>query len=306
MVVGENGLFFSAGENTQAEVKANNMTLLFGYQPDQHWNFYAGLAYQSFKASVQTRGVSYGLDNALGHYNAVMQQDESIGWVAGLAYQIPDIAFRAALTYRSEIKHSLATHEYGQSNILMLNGFDDPIFDTVTQNQVITPQSVNLDLQTGIAKGTLLFLNSRWVNWANFSIKPKFFGEVADMLGEAHATPDNLNGFDLLKYKDNQFSTTLGIAHKFNEQWAGNTSIGWDSGTGQYASTLSPTKGYWSYGIGLQYSPQTHYFIAGGLRYIQIGDAQAQSASSYGSNNSIADFKHNDSWAYGLKVGYRF
>lgn len=91
-----------------------------------------------------------------------------------------------------------------------------------------------------------------------------------------------------------------------NEHWSGNVSIGWDSGTGEYASTLGPTQGYMSYGVGLQYHPQPNYFIAAGLKYIQIGDAKAQSASAYGSKNAIADFNANDSWAYGLKIGYRF
>lgn len=302
----ESGMFFSAGENTEAEVKANNITFLMGYQPNQRWNLYGGLVYQSFKASVQTRGLSYGHKDGLGYYNAVMDQDESMGWLAGVAYQVPEIGLKAALTYRSKIEHSLRTHEYGQSNILMLNGFSRPDFDVFTQNKVITPQSVNLDLQTGVAKGTVVFLNSRWVNWAGFTIRPEFFAGVSEMLGQAQVTPDNPNGFDLLKYKDNQFSTNLGVGHKMNEHWSGNVSIGWDSGTGEYASTLGPTQGYMSYGVGLQYHPQPNYFIAAGLKYIQIGDAKAQSASAYGSKNAIADFNANDSWAYGLKIGYRF
>lgn len=34
-----------------------------------------------------------------------MSPDTAYGWMAGVAYSKPEIALKAALTYRSEIKH---------------------------------------------------------------------------------------------------------------------------------------------------------------------------------------------------------
>ncbi len=39
------------------------------------------------------------------------KEDDAYGWLAGVAYQIPEIALKAAVTYRSEIKHELDTSE---------------------------------------------------------------------------------------------------------------------------------------------------------------------------------------------------
>lgn len=300
------GLFFSEKDNTAAKVKSNNLSLLLGYQPTTNWNIYGGVAYQTFEASVQTRGLIYGGEAALGKYNANMEEDDSYGWIAGLAYQIPEIALKMSLTYRSEIEHSLVTREYGHSDILLTAGYSSADYDTLTNNKVVTPQSVNLDLQTGIAKNTTIFLNGRWVNWEGFTIKPEFFGRITEVLGQANLAPDNPHGFDLLKYKKDQYSATLGVARKFNEKWAGNINLGWDSGTGEYAPTLGPTKGNHSYGVGVQYSPQPNYFLAVGLKYIQIGNAKAQTAAAYGSEKYVANFQNNDGFAYGMKIGYRF
>ena len=82
--------------------------------------------------------------------------------------------------------------------------------------------------------------------------------------------------------------------------------MAWDSGAGDPTTTLGPTNGYWGLGLGLQFSPTPQYFIAGGLKYLIIGDAEAQTAAMYGTKKSIASFKDNHAWGYGLKVGYRF
>ncbi len=36
-----------------------------------------------------------------------LNEDEAFGWLAGFAYQIPEIALKTSVTYRSEIKHEL-------------------------------------------------------------------------------------------------------------------------------------------------------------------------------------------------------
>ena len=299
------GVFHNGTESTEVEVKTQSISMIFGYQPTENFNFYGGPVYQTAKGDVQLRGLAYGSTTALGAYNADMKEDSAVGWLAGLAYQIPEIALKASVTYRSEIDHELATNERGQSNILALAG-QMPIYDVDSTTKLSTPQSVNLDFQTGVMANTVAFANLRWVNWKEFSIRPEQFGKVSETLGSAGAAPNNPNGFDLVGYTDDQISATVGVGRKLNDKWAGNVSVGWDSGAGNPVSTLGPTEGYWNVGLGVQYSPADNYFIAGGVKYFMLGDAKAQAASDFGSSSYVAEFEDNDAWAYGLKIGYRF
>lgn len=308
LVAANTGLFHLNGESTAVEVTTQNLSLILGYQPNKNLNFYAGPVYQTVEADVQLRGAAYGSANALGKYNASIKEDSGTGWLAGFAYQIPEIALKASLTYRSEIDHKAETHEYGQSNILALVAQNPAaaLYDVNTTTTITTPQSVNLDFQTGVMANTVAFANLRWVNWKEFSIRLEKFGQITQTLGAAGQTPDNPNGFDLVAYTDDQISATVGVGRKVNDKWAGNVSVGYDSGAGNPVSTLGPTEGYWNVGLGVQFSPAPNYFISGGVKYFMLGDAEAQPASMFGTDKSIAKFEDNDAWAYGLKIGYRF
>lgn len=308
LVAANTGLFHLNGESTAVELTTQNLSLILGYQPNKNLNFYAGPVYQTVEADVQLRGAAYGSANALGKYNASIKEDSGTGWLAGFAYQIPEIALKASLTYRSEIDHKAETHEYGQSNILALVAQNPAaaLYDVNTTTTITTPQSVNLDFQTGVMANTVAFANLRWVNWKEFSIRPEKFGQITQTLGAAGQTPDNPNGFDLVAYTDDQISATVGVGRKVNDKWAGNVSVGYDSGAGNPVSTLGPTEGYWNVGLGVQFSPAPNYFISGGVKYFMLGDAEAQPASMFGTDKSIAKFEDNDAWAYGLKIGYRF
>lgn len=267
--------FSDRGEGTAVEVKTNNITALIGYQPTENWNVYAGPVYQTVKANVSLRGAAYG---ALSGYDIKLKEEDAYGWLAGFAYSIPEIALKAAVTYRSEIKHEVETSESFAFGLLR---------PASTTTEVTTPQSVNLDLQTGIAQDTLAFANIRWVHWDQFAVTP-------DVL---KAKSNN----SLIDYSDDQWSATVGLGRKFNAKWSGTAAIGWDSGAGNPVTTLGPTEGYWSVGLGGQYSPAENYFIAGGVKYFWLGDAQAQTGGKVAGN-----FEDNTAIGYGMKIGYRF
>ena len=221
------------------------------------------------------RGAAYG---ALSGYDIKLKEEDAYGWLAGFAYSIPEIALKAAVTYRSEIKHEVETSESFAFGLLR---------PASTTTEVTTPQSVNLDLQTGIAQDTLAFANIRWVHWDQFAVTP-------DVL---KAKSNN----NLIDYSDDQWSATVGLGRKFNAKWSGTAAIGWDSGAGNPVTTLGPTEGYWSVGLGGQYSPAENYFIAGGVKYFWLGDAQAQTGGKVAGN-----FEDNTAIGYGMKIGYRF
>lgn len=300
--------FTNGGEGTAAEVHTENLTLLLGFQPTVNWNFYGGVVYQEAKGEVSLRGAAYSALGGVGNpllpaiaYDADLKKDSAIGWTAGLAYQIPEIALKASLTYRSEIEHELTSEE-------TLNGIPASLVTPTIgltlnpgKTNVTTPQSVNLDLQSGIMADTVGFLNVRWVNWDGFAIRPNAFGQILDAAGQNPALA-SLVGGNLVEYNKDQWSATAGVGRKFNDKWAGNVSVGWDSGAGNPVTTLGPTEGYWNVGLGLQFSPAPNYFIAGGVKYFWLGDATALTVA----NPNVGEFEDNHAIAYGLKIGYRF
>lgn len=266
------GAFGNGVEGTGVEVKTHNITALIGYQPTENWNFYAGPVYQTVEADISLRGAAYSI---LSGYNIKVDQEEAYGWLAGFAYQIPEIAMKAAVTYRSEIEHNAVSTEF------------HPLLGTVVSEvQAVTPQSVNVDLQTGIAQNTLAFANIRWVHWDNFAVKPTLLGS---------------RGQNLIDYSDDQWSANVGLGHKFTNKWSGTAAVGYDSGAGNPVTTLGPTEGYWSVGLGGQYSPAENYFIQAGVKYFWLGDATAQTGG-----RPVGEFSDNTAIGYGMKIGYRF
>jgi long-chain fatty acid transport protein len=305
--------FTNAQGNTQVEVDTQNLALILGFQPTENWNIYGGAVYQTVKGNVSLRGSTYSVLGgvpaaAIGGYDAKIKETDGYGWLAGVSYQIPEIALKASLTYRSEIDHDVKIKEnivspaqmglIGQPGFaaLLPNGYAE------AETTITTPQSVNLDLQTGIMKDTVAFANLRWVNWKDFAIRPNKFGQFSGVATYAAGG----KGFDLVAYEDDQISATVGVGHKFNDKFAGNVSVGWDSGAGNPITTLGPTEGYWNVGLGGQFSPTQNTFLQAGVKYFWLGDAKAQSGADFGTSNYVADFKSNYALAYGLKIGYKF
>lgn len=291
---------------TSVTVDTEDLNLILGYQPNQNWNIYAGAVYQTLDATVLLRGESY---SAYSGYDFKTGRDEAVGWLAGIAYQIPEIALKTSLTYRAKIKHEMNAYE----NHAIAGFTGSPVFDAMLNQinnaqgttEITTPQSVNLDFQTGIMENTVAFANVRWVNWKDFAIRPYKFG-AASILPPIVNKTGKKDGFDLVAYTDDQYSVTAGVGRKVNDHWAGNVSVGWDSGAGNPVTTLGPTEGYWNVGVGVQYSPAPNYFIAGGVKYFWLGDAKAQSGSQFNTSGYVAEFEDNNAIAYGLKIGYKF
>lgn len=294
---------------TKVDVDTKNLSMIFGFQPTENFNIYGGGVYQTVKGTLNLRGSAASVFNG---YDAHFDETGGVGWLAGAAFQIPNIALKLSATYRSEVDHKVDTVEtltsqpalplLGNAGIDISNA-SNALAKTITRTNLKTPQSVNLDFQTGIMADTLAFANVRWVNWKDFKIRPEKFGAVSETIGPLVGQP---NGFNIIEYTDDQISATVGVGRKLTEKWSGTFAVGWDSGAGNPVSSLGPTEGYWNVGLGAQFSPTPATFIAGGLKYFWLGDAKAQLSSQFGTDNYIANFTGNDAFAMGLKMGYKF
>lgn len=291
------GVQSSLGEATAVSVSSKNLTGLVGVKlgANKNLHIYGGPALQQVEADVALRGPAY-LTSA--GYDAHISPTTELGWVAGAAYSIPEIAFKAALTYRSEIDYDAPIGE----TMASLN-YLPPATKTAIETSVVnadkvkitTPQSVNFNLQTGINREHQLLgtLDVRWVPWSDFKITPPLYNTASKA-----QYPDGLN---LVEYGKDQWKVDLGLGKRFNDKLSGSVNVGWDSGAGDPVSSLGPVNGYYSVGGGVKYNITPEWALSVGGKYLKFGDAQAQLPNG----KVVGEFKDNDGYVAGVKLSYQ-
>ncbi|WP_171129193.1 MULTISPECIES: OmpP1/FadL family transporter [unclassified Ruegeria] len=260
---------------TEAFAESDSYTALLRYKFDPNWSVHGGVRYQQVEGNIQLQGLAYG---PFSGYGIDLDREGGFGWVLGAAYEIPDIALRVALTYQSKISFDFDTTE------------SSPLFPvTLTGTQEVeTPQSVNLDFQTGVAQDTLLFGSVRWADHSQTQLSTTAVGPLP-----------SVELIDL----NNSFTFNLGLAHRFNENWAASVNLGYEEADDDdLVSPLAPTNGFRSIGVGLQYTHE-NMRISGGLRYTDLGDAFAETGTP---DVARADFSGNDAVSFGIRVGFSF
>jgi long-chain fatty acid transport protein len=263
----------------KAKVKSSATTLLMGYDLD-NVTVYGGLKSQSFSASATNPLV--GAKNAsnvqIGDgtgYSISSTTDSSIGYVFGAAIEKPEIAMRVALTYHSKVSHDVSVVEKVSGNT-----FAAAILSADT------PESFNLDFQTGIAANTLLFGTIRQVKWIQTKLSPVKYTLYS-------------GGKDLKKFTSNTTSYTLGLGRKFSDDWSGAVTYGTESAEGVNGSPLGPTDGYSKMGLGVTYTGE-QATITLGMQKINMGDTTAAAGAL------MAAMASNTALVTALKIGYKF
>ncbi|WP_368677505.1 outer membrane protein transport protein [Acinetobacter lactucae] len=291
-----------SGEGTTVNVKSQNLSFILGYSPIKNFQVYGGPVYQTVEGDVSFRGMAY--TEAFNGYNAKFKEEGELGWLVGGSYQIPEIALKAAVTYRSKIKYDFQVDE---------NIFGEPLqYTAPAKTRIEAPQSVNIDFQTGIAEKTLAYMNLRWVNWKKFNIRPTQYDALTAIYMDTLTGGAYKQGIDLDSYQKDQYSVTLGLGQQLTDRWSIASDIGWDSGSGHPASTLGPVNGFWAFGLGAQFNPAPNYFIAAGVKYFWLGNTKAEGGGYFLPIEGIkefseqAEFKDNRAIVYALKFGYRF
>ena len=277
-------------EGTNVSVDSKNFTGLLGvkFGEKNNWQVYGGPVLQKLEGEVHLRGTAY---NSTQGYDGIFAQSNGYGWMAGLAYSKPEIALKAALTYRSEIDHDTVAYEY-----MPATG------DSGTNDMTITtPKSVNVDFQTGLNPTTLLTAKLRWVPWSDFSIKPPLYNATTKKAVGADFKPLYPNGLNLIDYSDDGWAAEVGLGKKLSNQWAVSGSVGWDSGAGDPTTTLGPVEGHWNVGLGAKYNVTPEVAVSAGVKYLMFGDAK----SKIPNGDLVGDFQNNDAWIYGLRLTYQ-
>nr|WP_314233384.1 outer membrane protein transport protein [uncultured Moraxella sp.] len=263
---------------TNVSISSQNFTGLLGVKLGEKKNIqiYGGPTIQRLEGDVHLRGNAY---KTASGYDANITRDTAYGWMAGVAYLKPEIALKAALTYRSEIDHDVTLTE----NFPALGAAG------VGTNEitVTTPKSVNLDFQTGLNPTTLLTAKARWVPWSDFAIKPTIYGKAS--------------GLNLISYDDDAWTAEVGLGKKLSPQLAISGAVGYDSGAGNPITSLGPVEGNWNVGLGAKYNLTPEWAVSGGVKYLMFGDAKANLPDG----SIVGDFQDNDGWVYGVRLSYQ-
>ncbi|SFB42612.1 long-chain fatty acid transport protein [Rhizobium sp. NFR07] len=181
------------------------------------------------------------------------------GWRAGVAYEIPEYAFRASLVYYSEVKLDGVS---GTVDLTQLPVGLNPYSGLVTNvtGSTAMPDALELKVQSGIAQDWLAFGSVKWTDWSQLQRIPFYSGGI------------EVTSLDL-GYRDG-WTVTGGIGHKFNDQWSGAVSVTWDRGTSGDYGSQSDT---WLFTTGVSYAPTKNIEIrlAGVLGLMTGGDSKS-------------------------------
>lgn len=256
---------------TTAKLDTVAFTGIARYDFGNRFSVHGGLRAQQLSGNVVLSGAAYG---PLNGYTVGFDDDIGYGYLLGAAYEIPDIALRVSLTYNSEIDHDVDTAENINPGV-------------VTNTRITTPDSWNLDFQTGIAKDTLLFGGVRWVDYSEVDVIPATFGAV---------TPA---GTSLVTIEDTT-TYTLGVGRRFNEKFTGAISVQYETENSPLVSPLAPTNGKIGLTLGGAYTHE-NIKISGGINYTKLGNATPRTGGV-----ARANFDGNDAFGIGIKVGYSY
>jgi long-subunit fatty acid transport protein len=260
---------FPIYQGSKADVKTYQFTGALAYDVTPNVKLYGGVRAQRLDAEA---AVSFVFD-----YSVKADDKWGYGFLLGAAYERPDIALRVALTYHSKISYDLDTRESS-----LLTGTND------TETDVDTPQSVQLDFQTGVAPKTLVFGYIRWVDWSEFEVSPPDYEiATAALLGE---------GRPLIEYEDDWWTYNLGIGRQLTDALAGSLSITYEPDVGGVMTSLGPYDGRTTAAAALSYD-WNQWNVTGGLTYGTLGDTR---------NLLDTDFNDGSVWGAGVRVGYTF
>lgn len=271
------GLDYPAGRSlfggTTATTESVSVTGLLRWRINERISLHGGLRAERLSADVTLGGAGYG---PLAGYAWSADPDWGFGYVAGASWEMREIGALVALTYGSEIRHSLKSSE-------TLFGIGTGAETT----DVTMPQSVNLDFQTGLTPRTLLYGSVRWVNWDGWEVAPPSLTPLAGPLIALDA--------DTWTYR-------LGIGRQVTEAVSAAVELSHESPLDAMMSPLVPYDGYTAVTLGSTYKLQSGWSLSGLVSYGLLGNAEV---STPGAPPAVS-FEDGRAVTAGLRIAVDF
>lgn len=131
------------------------------------------------------------------NYSATLDGSTEWGYLFGIAYEIPEIAFRASLFFHNEIKHDLTGEVFAP-----LSDFSG-LKSEKARSKTLTPMALNLRIQSGLAEDWLAFVEFRWGDWSSVN---EIYVDAGDL------------SQDLVLFKNDTINYKLGLGYRVNER----------------------------------------------------------------------------------------
>jgi len=267
--VGVDVNYASLGDTLRGSVGAKSYIALGHYKATDRISAFGGLKYQTQNGNADL--TSNGVPGALN-----FEQDSDTGYIVGAAYSIPKIALRASLTYESDLEFAHKTTNSDPVGAGIVNALGGR--DTISA----TPKALTLELQSGIAKNTLLFGSIRRAKWSEAQVK--FLGTT------------QLSSFD-----DTTFYT-LGVGRKFSDSISGSVTFNYQKGNNKPSSPFSPQDGERGIAIGGKYTSRNGFATSLGVQYRELGDTTTTPTGTL----APTKFENNHVVTVGLKFSKSF
>jgi long-subunit fatty acid transport protein len=258
-------------QGTTVDYDSQAVSILGSYDQNRNLRFIGGFTSQSQNASVAV---------PFQEYTAVAEKGSGMGLIAGAAYSIPEIAFRASATYFSEITSEHPTLEAGI------------VPSTTTIN---APSGLNIDLRSGIMADTVAFASIITQNWDGFVLDPPAWRAGA---GSALYDPASKTTY------------SIGIGRKFSDTWAGSLSYGLSEETDGTATVLAPVDGSQDITVGIRYTmDKVELGLGGTLRtYTNDVSSTQELPDAFGplAGQPVATYSDNTLIGLGLTMKYNY
>lgn len=247
--------------NGRAYIESTAVTAVLRYKLNNGFSVHGGLWGQEISGTVVS---SPGSLQAESGYD--------FGYLLGAAYERPDIALRITATYNSAIDNELSGTEASAASGGIPVAIDD---FTVT-----TPESINLEFQSGVAQDTLVFGSIRHAMWDGFNL--------------------TANGSEYVNFSGNTATSSVGVGCRLSDELSVFATLGYeDKGVTPSTTALAPTTGTRSIGLGATYT-MGDMEITVGVSYVKLGD---QTVNSLAGPVEFADSK---AIGVGVRIGYNF
>ena len=247
-----------------------------------------GVFLQDFKyAQTVTLNPAIPGIGALGGTDATLAFDEEykLGYRVGVAYEIPEIALRAQLLYRSEVNHTPGITE---------GSFTTAAFTLPAFGEGTLPQSLELKLQSGVAPGWLVFGSITCTDWS-----------VLDTLDYTIVGPAPFGAPTELEYAwRDGWTVSAGVGHQINDNLAAQAAVTWDRGVSTTEDNLNDTWGL-AGGIALSNDAETATLsLGGGVTYLTGGSVAIQTApGTFGTLEPGASYAQTTDGSFAFAIG---
>lgn len=259
-----------------ADVTARSLALLGRYRINENMSAFAGLNKYSVETStVTTIAAAYEVSG------------DEIAPVVGVAYEMKDIALRVEGIIQPKTDMTLTA----KSATIVGGGL--AAATAVSGSSLVIPQTITLNVQSGIAEDTLLFGSIHKADWDNAQIAiPQNATTLAPAIGSSFSS---------------KTAYSIGLGRKISDDLSLIASYSTEDGGGSTSTDpFTLTDGYQTLGVAARYTRDNMTFTAG-YGYTKVGDVLVSyDLTALGMGVLTADYKDNDISAIGVKIGFSF